>query len=321
MNKTVAGRGKNLVKGEESESGRSLVSVLMTNQGIVIIGKIGTTETVTGTERRTGKETGVVRLVIVREDVTVIGAGTVVVVGTMNVKETGSVTVSALEKGTGRGIGLGKRIMKLERVSMTGGGPAIKIMIMTEWNQNMSETGMGWRGSATMIPLSLRRMILNGINTTVIMGTSVLKLNMMTMTDIMSIINKTVANMTIWMSKRLLLITTTMIILIVIVINMTKWRRTTTLMSERRLNSVKRRDLECLTVIMCDLKGLFLVSMNTSQFDFAPHILCFAGELWGFFLCLFLSFYQFYFLKLRDYLYRFLQNNKSRWMFDQLGRA
>lgn len=225
MNKTVTGRGKNLVKGEESESRRSLLSVLMTDRGIVIIGKIGTTETATGTERRTGKETGVV---IVREDVTVIGAETVVVVGIMNVKETGSVTVTALEKGTGRGIGIGKRIMKLGRVSMTGGGPVIKIMIMTEWNPNTSVTVMGWRGSATMILLSLRRTILNGINNIVIMGISILKLNMMTMG--MSFINKTVANMTIWMSRRLLLITA--ITIIPIVINMTRWRRTTTLMSE-----------------------------------------------------------------------------------------
>lgn len=264
MSGRETGRGKNLVKREESESGRNLVSVLMTDQGIVIIGKIGTTEIVTGTERGTGKET---RVVIVREDVTVTvtvtGSGTVVVVGTMIVIETGIATVTALERG--KGIGIGKRIMKLGRASVTGGGPVIKIMIMTELNQNMSETVMGWRGSATMILLSLRRKILNGINTTVIMGIGVLKLNMMTMTDSMSFIstNKTVANMTIWMSRRLLLITTTMIILIVIVINMTKWRRTTTLMIERHLNIVKRRDLELMNVNMCVLRGLFLVSMNT----------------------------------------------------------
>jgi len=266
MNGRETGRGKNLVKGEESESGRNLVSVLMTDQGIVIIGKIGTTEIATGTERGTGKET---RVVIVREDVTVTGSGTVVVVGTMIVIETGIATVTALERG--KGIGIGKRIMKLGRASMTGGGPVIKIMIMTELNQNMSETVMGWRGSATMILLSLRRKILNGINTTVIMGIGVLKLNMMTMIDSMSFIstNKTVANMTIWMSRRLLLITTTMIILIVIVINMTKWRRTTTLMIERHLNIVKRRDLELTNVNMCVLRGLFLVSMNTREFDYA----------------------------------------------------
>lgn len=270
MSGRETGRGKNLEKGEESESGRNLVSALMTDQGIVIIGKTGTTEIATGTERGTGKET---RVVIVREDVTGTGSGTVVVVGTMIVIETGIATVTALERG--KGIGIGKRIMKLGRASMTGGGPVIKIMIMTELNQNMSETVMGWRGSTSMILLSLRRKILNGINTTVIMSIGVLKLNMMSMTDSMSFIstNKTVANMTVWMSRRLLLITTTMIILIVIVINMTKWRRTTTLMIERHLNIVKRRDLELMNGNMCVLRGLFLVSMNTREFDYASHLL------------------------------------------------
>ncbi|KAI8558959.1 hypothetical protein RHMOL_Rhmol04G0136800 [Rhododendron molle] len=36
--RVMKGRGKDLMKGEESESGRNLVGILMTDQGIVIIG-------------------------------------------------------------------------------------------------------------------------------------------------------------------------------------------------------------------------------------------------------------------------------------------
>ncbi|MGI4406679.1 hypothetical protein ACR2V0_28845, partial [Klebsiella pneumoniae] len=114
--------GKNLVKGEEieRENRRCLVSALMTNQGIVIIGRIGTTEIVTGTERGIGKETGVVRVVSVAGTVSV--AETVSVIGSVNV------IVTVLERGRGRR----RRIMKLRTSNLIEGVPVIESMIMIE---------------------------------------------------------------------------------------------------------------------------------------------------------------------------------------------
>lgn len=162
---------KNPVKGEgiERENGKSLMSALMTDQGIMIIGRIGTTETATGTETEIGRETGAV---IVIADVTEIVAGTVV--GNM------SVIVTVLE----RGRGIGKEIMNLGTLTMSEDVPVVESTTMTLWNQNMSEIGMV-RGRGTMIMLS-RRMILNGMNS-VITGIGIQKLSM-TM-DTTSILN------------------------------------------------------------------------------------------------------------------------------------
>jgi hypothetical protein len=90
LNELISGIGKNHVKGEGTKrgNGRNRINAPMTDIGIVIIGRIGTTEIVTGTRKEKDTRVGIVtELMIVIE--TKVG----IVVVTM------SVIVIALEEG------------------------------------------------------------------------------------------------------------------------------------------------------------------------------------------------------------------------------
>ena len=108
----------------------------MTNIGIVIVGRIGTTKIVKGTRKE--KDSGVE---IVTELVIVIETKVGIVVVTM------SVITIAHERGRV------KETMMLKTMTMIMGGLVIENLIMIELNRNMRETDMV-RGRRTMITLN-----------------------------------------------------------------------------------------------------------------------------------------------------------------------
>jgi hypothetical protein len=131
LNELISGIGKNHVKGERTKrgNGRNRVNAPMIDIGIVIIGRIGTTEIVTGTGKE--KETGVG---IVTEYVIVIETEVGIVVVTMSVIEIetviGGMIVIALERGRV------KETMMLKTMTMIVGSLVIGNLIMIGLNRN-----------------------------------------------------------------------------------------------------------------------------------------------------------------------------------------
>jgi hypothetical protein len=222
LNELISGRWKNHVKGEGTKrgNGRNSVNAPMTDIGIVIIGRIGTTEIVK--EIRKEKDTGVG---IVTELVIVIETKVGIVVVTM------SVIVIAHERGRV------KETMMLKTMTMIVGGLVIRNLIMIGLNRNMRETNMV-RERRTMITLN-QRMIVGGMNS-LSMGISIQTKTKKTL-SLMSFV-EVGANMIIWMSR------TTMTIMnntmTVVMTNMIEWRMMITNMSMQHRSHVKGREDE-----------------------------------------------------------------------------
>lgn len=231
---------KNHVKGEEIEieieNGRDLVSMLMTNQGIVITRRIGTTEieTETGIRRETGG-------VIVTADVIVVVTVTVtmveIVLESLNAIEIGAVIGSGTALKRGRGIGQG--VIRLGTPTKSKGLPLIiGSMITTAWDQNMRGIDMV-RGGGSMSMLSQKKIIRNGMER-MIMGISVQKLS----TTKATIISQ-----------------------IAIRIHMIQWKTTAiTLLMEVPLRSVEGLKFKIWTMNMGTWRGQFLATMNSWLF-------------------------------------------------------
>uniref|UniRef100_A0A2N9H5R6 Uncharacterized protein n=1 Tax=Fagus sylvatica TaxID=28930 RepID=A0A2N9H5R6_FAGSY len=210
----------------------------MTDIGIVIIGRIGTTEIVKGTRKE--KDTGVgmeIEYMIVIE--TKVG----IVVVTM------SVIMIALERGRV------KETMMLKTMTMIVGGLVIGNLIMIRLNRNMRGTDMV-RGRRTMITLN-QRMIMGGMNS-LSMGISI-----QTKTKTLSLMSviEVGANMIIWMSRTTMTIMTN--VMTVVMTNMIEWRMMITNMSMQHRSHVKGREQEIWSMSIKDWKGHFLGSTST----------------------------------------------------------
>uniref|UniRef100_A0A2N9GLA6 Uncharacterized protein n=1 Tax=Fagus sylvatica TaxID=28930 RepID=A0A2N9GLA6_FAGSY len=216
------GIGKNHVKGEGTKrgNGRNGVNAPMTDIRIVIIGRIGTTEIVTGTRKE--KDTGVG---IATELVIVIETKVGIVVVTM------SVIVIALERGRV------KETMMLKTMTMIVGGLVIGNLIMIGLNRNMRGTDMV-RGRRTMITLN-QRMIVGGMNS-LSMGISIQTKTKKTL-SLMSVV-EVGASMIIWMSRTTMTIMNN--IMTVVMTNMIEWRMMITNMSMQHRSHVKGREQE-----------------------------------------------------------------------------
>uniref|UniRef100_A0A2N9GX54 Uncharacterized protein n=1 Tax=Fagus sylvatica TaxID=28930 RepID=A0A2N9GX54_FAGSY len=216
------GIGKNHVKGEGTKrgNGRNGVNAPMTDIRIVIIGRIGTTEIVTGTRKE--KDTGVG---IATELVIVIETKVGIVVVTM------SVIVIALERGRV------KETMMLKTMTMIVGGLVIGNLIMIGLNRNMRGTDMV-RGRRTMITLN-QRMIVGGMNS-LSMGISIQTETKKTL-SLMSVV-EVGASMIIWMSRTTMTIMNN--IMTVVMTNMIEWRMMITNMSMQHRSHVKGREQE-----------------------------------------------------------------------------
>lgn len=201
------------------------VNAPMTSLGIVITGKIGTTEIVidpgTGTGIGIGKEIVVVIVIeLVSEDV--------IVAVTMSVIEKlGIVIAIALEKEIG--------IMKLGTLSMIVAVPVTRNLIMTTvLNQNMRGTDMvKGNGIMTALPRKMARGGLNNLNMAI--GTQ-------TLTRMLSPMNIIVASMINWMSSMTMTVTNN--ILIAGMIAMIEWRRMITIMNKHQLSPAKGIGME-----------------------------------------------------------------------------
>jgi hypothetical protein len=218
----ISGIGKNHVKGEGTKRGnrRNGVNAPMTDMRIVIIGRIGTTEIVTGTRKE--KDTGVG---IATELVIVIETKVGIVVVTM------SVIVIALERGRV------KETMMLKTMTMIVGGLVIGNLIMIGLNRNMRGTDMV-RGRRTMITLN-QRMIVGGMNS-LSMGISIQTETKKTL-SLMSVV-EVGASMIIWMSRTIMTIMNN--IMTVVMTNMIEWRMMITNMSMQHRSHVKGREQE-----------------------------------------------------------------------------
>jgi hypothetical protein len=183
----------------------------------VIIGRIGTTEIVTGTRKE--KDIGVG---IATEYVIVIETEVGIVVVTM------SVIVIAFERGRV------KETMMLKTMTMIVGCLVIGNLIMIGLNRNMRGIDMV-RGRRTMITLN-QRMIVGGMNS-LSKGISI-----QTKTKTLSLmsVNEVRANMIIWMSKMTMTVMTN--IMTVVMTNMIKWRMMITNMSMQHRSHVKGRE-------------------------------------------------------------------------------
>lgn len=256
----ISGIGKNLVKREgiKRGKGRNPVNSPMTDIGIAIIGRIGTTEIAiggiigTGTGIGKGKETGVV---IVTEYATVIETEVGSVVATTSVIDTETVigNVIVVEKGRVR------ENWKLKTMTVTRGGPVIGSLLMIKLNQNMrGGTGIV-KGSGTMIALN-PRMIMGGMNS----PSMSISIQIKTMTlSTMSIV-EVGDSMIIWMS--LMTLTATINILI-------EWRRMITIMSVQHLSHVKGRKLEMWSVSIDAQRDHFLGSTSTETASISQLVL------------------------------------------------
>jgi hypothetical protein len=216
----ISGIWKNHVKGEGTKrgNGRNSINAPMTDIGIVIIGRIGTTEIVKGTRKE--KDTGVG---IATELVIVIEIKVGIVVMTM------SVIVIAHER---RRV---KETMMLKTMTMIVGGLVKGNLIMIGLNRNMRGTDMV-RGRRTMITLN-QRMIVGGMNS-LSMGISIQIKTKKTL-SLMSVV-EVGASMIIWMSR------TTMTVMnntmTVVMTNMIEWRMMITNMSMQYRSHVKGRE-------------------------------------------------------------------------------
>jgi hypothetical protein len=222
LNELISGIGKNHVKGEGTKrgNGRNGVNAPMTDIRIVIIGRIGTTEIVTGTRKE--KDTGVG---IATELVIVIETKVGIVVVTM------SVIVIALERGRV------KETMMLKTMTMIVGDLVIGNLIMIGLNRNMRGTDMV-RGRRTMITLN-QRMIVGGMNS-LSMGISIQTETKKTL-SLMSVV-EVGASMIIWMSRTIMTIMNN--IMTVVMTNMIEWRMMITNMSMQHRSHVKGREQE-----------------------------------------------------------------------------
>jgi hypothetical protein len=171
----------------------------------MIIGRIGTTEIVTGTGKE--KDTGVGIVIETKVGIVVV---------------TMSVIVIALERGRV------KETMMLNTMTMIVGGLVIGNLIMIGLNQNMRGTDMV-RGRRTMITLN-QRMIVGGMNS-LSMGISIQTKTKKTL-SLMSVV-EVGPNMIIWMSR------TTMT---VVMTNMIEWRMMIINMSMQHWNHVTGRE-------------------------------------------------------------------------------
>jgi hypothetical protein len=222
LNELISGIGKNYVKGEGTKRGneRNGVNAPMTGIRIVIIGRIGTTEIMTGTRKE--KDTGVG---IATELMIVIETKVGIVVVTM------SVIVIALERGRV------KETMMLKTMTMIVGGLVIGNLIMIGLNRNMRGTDMV-RGRRTMITLN-QRMIVGGTNS-LSMGISIQTETKKTL-SLMSVV-EVGASMIIWMSRTTMTIMNN--IMTVVMTNMIEWRMMITNMSMQHRSHVKGREQE-----------------------------------------------------------------------------
>jgi len=241
------GIGKNHVKGEGTErgNGRNPVNAPMTGIGNVIIGRIGTTEIVTGTGIGREKETGVG---IVTEHVIVIESEVGIVAVTMSVIDTETVIGSAIVLERGRV----RETMMLKTMTMTAGGLVIGNLIMIGLNQSMRGTDMV-KESGTMITLN-QRMIGDGMNS-LSMGISIQTQTKTKTLTTMSVV-EVGASMIIWMSRMIMTVMTN--IVIVVMTNMSEWRMMITIMSVQHLSHVKGRELEIQSMSIDDQRGHFL---------------------------------------------------------------
>uniref|UniRef100_A0A2N9F1G7 Uncharacterized protein n=1 Tax=Fagus sylvatica TaxID=28930 RepID=A0A2N9F1G7_FAGSY len=232
------GIGKNHVKGEGTKrgNGRNGVNAPMTDIRIVIIGRIGTTEIVTGTRKE--KDTGVG---IATELVIVIETKVGIVVVTM------SVIVIALERGRV------KETMMLKTMTMIVGGLVIGNLIMIGLNRNMRGTDMV-RGRRTMITLN-QRMIVGGMNS-LSMGISIQTETKKTL-SLMSVV-EVGASMIIWMSRTTMTIMNN--IMTVVMTNMIEWRMMITNMSMQHRSHVKGREQEMWSMSIKDWRSLHIRS-------------------------------------------------------------
>uniref|UniRef100_A0A2N9H5B8 Uncharacterized protein n=1 Tax=Fagus sylvatica TaxID=28930 RepID=A0A2N9H5B8_FAGSY len=171
----------------------------------MIIGRIGTTEIVTGTGKE--KDTGVGIVIETKVGIVVV---------------TMSVIVIALERGRV------KETMMLNTMTMIVGGLVIGNLIMIGLNQNMRGTDMV-RGRRTMITLN-QRMIVGGMNS-LSMGISIQTKTKKTL-SLMSVV-EVGPNMIIWMSR------TTMT---VVMTNMIEWRMMIINMSMQHRSHVTGRE-------------------------------------------------------------------------------
>jgi hypothetical protein len=259
LNEMISGIGKNLVKREgiKRGKGRNPVNSPMTDIGIAIIGRIGTTEIAigiigTGTGIGKGKEIGVV---IVTEYATVIETEVGSVVATMSVIDTETVigNVIVVEKGRVR------ENWKLKTMTVTRGGPVIGSLLMIKLNQNMRGGTDIAKGSGTMIALN-PRMIMGGMNS----PSMSISIQIKTMTlSTMSIV-EVGDSMIIWMS--LMTLTATINILI-------EWRRMITIMSVQHLSHVKGRKLEMWSVNIDAQRDHFLGSTSTETASISQLVL------------------------------------------------
>jgi hypothetical protein len=240
LNELILGIGKNHVKGEGTKRGnrRNRVNAPMTDIGIVIIGRIGTTEIVTGTRKE--KDTGVG---METEYMIVIETKVEIVVVTM------SVIVIALERGRV------KETMMLKTITMIVGGLVIGNLIMIRLNRNMRGTDMV-RGRRTMITLN-QRMIMGGMNS-LSMGISI-----QTKTKTLSLMSviEVGASMIIWMSRTTMTVMTN--VMTVVMTNMIEWRMMITNMSMQHRSYVKGREQEIWSMSIKDWRGHFLGSTST----------------------------------------------------------
>jgi hypothetical protein len=171
----------------------------------MIIGRIGTTEIVTGTGKE--KDTGVGIVIETKVGIVVV---------------TMSVIVIALERGRV------KETMMLNTMTMIVGGLVIGNLIMIGLNQNMRGTDMV-RGRRTMITLN-QRMIVGGMNS-LSMGISIQTKTKKTL-SLMSVV-EVGPNMIIWMSRT----TRT-----VVMTNMIEWRMMIINMSMQHQSHVTGRE-------------------------------------------------------------------------------
>uniref|UniRef100_A0A2N9GX81 Uncharacterized protein n=1 Tax=Fagus sylvatica TaxID=28930 RepID=A0A2N9GX81_FAGSY len=253
------GIGKNHVKGEGTKrgNGRNGVNAPMTDIRIVIIGRIGTTEIVTGTRKE--KDTGVG---IATELVIVIETKVGIVVVTM------SVIVIALERGRV------KETMMLKTMTMIVGGLVIGNLIMIGLNRNMRGTDMV-RGRRTMITLN-QRMIVGGMNS-LSMGISIQTETKKTL-SLMSVV-EVGASMIIWMSRTTMTIMNN--IMTVVMTNMIEWRMMITNMSMQHRSHVKGREQEMWSMSIKDwsdhshyLKLVYINDGAVRSFSFLQNSCC-----------------------------------------------
>jgi hypothetical protein len=259
LNELILGIGKNHVKGEGTKrgNGRNGVNAPMIDIRIVIIGRIGTTEIVTGTRKE--KDTGVG---IATELVIVIETKVGIVVVTM------SVIVIALERGRV------KETMMLKTMTMIVGDLVIGNLIMIGLNRNMRGTDMV-RGRRTMITLN-QRMIVGGMNS-LSMGISIqteTKKNL----SLMSVV-EVGASMIIWMSRTTMTIMNN--IMTMVMTNMIEWRMMITNMSMQHRSHVKGREQEMWSMSIKDwsdhshyLKLVYINDGAVRSFSFLQNSCC-----------------------------------------------